>query len=64
LEFCAEEGGLKSWEWCGGSGVDWRRGEVVLSSWREKRWGGLKKRRSGAEQLAGKAGKAATVTPI
>nr|GEV21800.1 hypothetical protein [Tanacetum cinerariifolium] len=37
LEFCAGEGGLKSWEWCGGSGVDWRGGEVVLSSWREKR---------------------------
>nr|GEV60693.1 hypothetical protein [Tanacetum cinerariifolium] len=31
------EGGLESREWCGGSGVDWRRGEVVLSSWREKR---------------------------
>nr|GEZ62383.1 hypothetical protein [Tanacetum cinerariifolium] len=37
LEFCAGEGGLKSWEWCGGSGVDWRRGEVVLWGWREKR---------------------------
>nr|GEU37972.1 hypothetical protein [Tanacetum cinerariifolium] len=29
VKFCAEEGGLKSWERCGGSGVDWRRGEVV-----------------------------------
>nr|GFC11731.1 hypothetical protein [Tanacetum cinerariifolium] len=37
LEFCAGEGGLKSWEWCGGSGVDWRIGEVVLWGWREKR---------------------------
>nr|GEZ52924.1 hypothetical protein [Tanacetum cinerariifolium] len=37
LEFCAGEGGLKSCEWCGCSGVDWKRGEVVLSSWREKR---------------------------
>nr|GFC31482.1 hypothetical protein [Tanacetum cinerariifolium] len=30
VKFCAGEGGLKSWKWCGGSGVDWRRGKVVL----------------------------------
>nr|GEX31534.1 DNA-directed DNA polymerase [Tanacetum cinerariifolium] len=37
VKFCAEEGGLNSWEWCGGSGVDWRRGSWWENGWREKR---------------------------
>nr|GEW78961.1 hypothetical protein [Tanacetum cinerariifolium] len=27
VKFCAGEGGLKSWEWCGGGGVGWKVGE-------------------------------------
>nr|GFB19186.1 hypothetical protein [Tanacetum cinerariifolium] len=24
VKFCAGEGGLRSWEWCGGGGVGWK----------------------------------------
>nr|GFB82939.1 hypothetical protein [Tanacetum cinerariifolium] len=27
VKFCAGEGGLRSWEWCGGGGVGWKVGE-------------------------------------
>nr|GEZ83936.1 hypothetical protein [Tanacetum cinerariifolium] len=36
VKFCVGEGGLNSWEWCGGSGVDWRRGSWWENGWREK----------------------------
>nr|GEZ58257.1 hypothetical protein [Tanacetum cinerariifolium]GFB26407.1 hypothetical protein [Tanacetum cinerariifolium] len=27
VKVCAGEGGLRSWEWCGGGGVDWSGGK-------------------------------------
>nr|GFB00967.1 hypothetical protein [Tanacetum cinerariifolium] len=27
VKFCAGEGGLRSWEWCGGGGVEGKMGE-------------------------------------
>nr|GEY18636.1 hypothetical protein [Tanacetum cinerariifolium] len=30
VKFCDGEGGLRSWEWCGGGGVEGKTGEVVL----------------------------------
>nr|GEW50602.1 hypothetical protein [Tanacetum cinerariifolium] len=37
VKVCAGEGGLRSWEWCGGGGVDWSGGKRGRIVWREKR---------------------------
>nr|GFB33418.1 hypothetical protein [Tanacetum cinerariifolium] len=36
VKFCAGEGGLRSWEWCGGGGVECRVGKGGEWGWREK----------------------------
>nr|GEZ90787.1 hypothetical protein CTI12_AA280650 [Tanacetum cinerariifolium] len=35
VKFCAGEGGLRSWEWCGGGGVECRVGKGGEWGWRE-----------------------------
>nr|GEX57141.1 hypothetical protein [Tanacetum cinerariifolium] len=37
VKVCAGEGGLRSWEWCGGGGVDWSGGKWWERCWRENR---------------------------
>nr|GFD32448.1 hypothetical protein [Tanacetum cinerariifolium] len=36
VKFCAGEGGLRSWEWCGGGEVECRVGKGGEWGWREK----------------------------
>nr|GFC29627.1 hypothetical protein [Tanacetum cinerariifolium] len=36
VKFCAGEGGLRSWEWCGGGGVECRVGKGGEWGWRKK----------------------------